>query len=95
VNNKLILEIYNEHEAIKEEINRLPEIGKVIEIEERDTSGKRGARKATTKIYRVESIMNSNKLVSLKQIKTNLTTSFSFFDLISNPAIKWQEIDMN
>lgn len=95
MSNKLILEIYNEHEAIKEEINKLPEIGKVIKIEERDTSGKRGARKGKVSIYRVENITPKNKMVELKQLKTNLRESFSFFDLTCSSAIKWEEIEIN
>lgn len=91
---KLIVEIFNEHEAIIEEISRLPEIGKVIEIVNRETSGFRGARKGRTGVYRVESITPKNKMVHLRQLKTNIGESFTFFDLLTSPSVKWREIEI-
>ena len=90
----LIVELFNEHEAIKEELDKLPEIGKIIEIHKRDTSGKRGAYKGTTALYKVENITVKNKLVELRQVKTNVRESFSFFDLTKSAAVKLHEIEV-
>ncbi|MBE0451613.1 MAG: hypothetical protein IBX70_12315 [Clostridia bacterium] len=89
----IIVDLHKEHEAIKEQISKLPSIGKVIEIVKRDKSNYGGARKNTTAVFEVVEIRDSNKLVGMVNVKSKVRECYSFFDLTTNKSIAWRELD--
>ena len=91
----IIVEVYNEHASIEEDLAKLPTIGNVIKIEIRNTSGRRGNTKVHEGIYRVNDVLKSNELMTLVNTKTNVRTSFTFFDMLRNKAIKWNHVENN
>lgn len=89
----LIVEIYNEHVSIEEDLAKLPTIGTVIKIEIRNTSGRRGNTKVHEGIYKVNDVLKSNEMMTVVNTKTNVRTSFTFFDMLRNNAIKWEHVE--
>ena len=91
----IIVEIYNEHVSIEEDLANLPTIGSVIKIEERNTSCRRGNTKVREGIYRVQDVLQNNQLMTVVNTKTNVRTSFSFFDMLRNKSIRWEPVENN
>lgn len=89
----IIVEIYNEHVSIEEDLANLPTIGSVIKIEERNTSCRRGNTKVHEGIYKVKDVLKSNQMMTVVNTKTNVRTSYTFFDMLRSKAIKWEPVE--
>jgi hypothetical protein len=87
---KILIEILEEHQKNKEDLKKLPKVGDVIEITDRDTSHKRGANKGSKKKFKVEKNLTDSRLVITKHIECNYTECFSYSDLLFDKSISWK-----
>ncbi len=89
---KILIDILEEHQENLEELKKLPQIGDVLEITDRDTSHKRGAVKKKVGQFKVSECLQDSRLVVTTHVKFNYVECFSYSDLLFDESITWSQV---
>ena len=86
---KILLDIIEEHHENEEEIINLPNVGEIIEIIERDTSGFRGAIKKKIGRYQIKENIADSRMLLVEHTSYSYKECFTYSDLLYDQTIGW------